>query len=320
MHSSPDDTFLSYIGIYGVTVATDLSLVPHFPSRTDTPDLRVMTAESPFELTHTDSLYSRSPQDSDAIPAIRLYRVEDQFIVRFADAATFSVGSERIEYVLHDDTYAYALELWLLGTVLAFWLEWQGIPALHASAVALDDGVVGFLASKQGGKSTLATSLLQRGHSLLTDDLLPLDVQEPHVQGRPGYPQMRMWPDHARHFVDDPCALRRANPYTEKRRVPVGPEGLGTFCDDARPLKALYLPERTSSASVQIQPVAPINAVQAVLRHSFLPRLVEAAGWQASRLSTLSRLVEQVPVWRLTYPSGTEHLSRVADALLDAET
>ena len=130
---------------------------------------------------------------------------------------------------------------------------------------------------------------------------------------------MRMWPDHARHFVDAPRALRRANPHTEKRRVPVGPKGLGTFCDEARPLKALYLPERTDDPSIQIQPVTPTSAIQAVLRHSFLPRLVEATGWQTSRLSTLSRLVEQVPVRRLTYPEGVGHLSRVTDAILDTE-
>jgi hypothetical protein len=230
--------------------------------------------------------------------------------------ADFYIGSSRIEYALHDDTYAYALELWLLGTVLAFWLEWQGVPALHASAAALNGHAVGFLASKQGGKSSLALALLQQGHPLLTDDLLPVDVDDDAIRGRPGYPQMRLWPDHAEHFVEDAKSLRRAHPYIEKRRVPIRPD---SFCDDVRPLQALYLPERTEDASIQIQPVAPTDALQAVLRHSFLPRIVEATGWQATRLSTLSQLVEQVSVRRLTYPDGVEHLPRVADAILDVE-
>ena len=213
----------------------------------------------------------------------------------------------------------YALELWLLGTVLAFWLEWRGVPALHASAGCAHGHAIGFLASKQGGKSTLAMALLQEGHPLLTDDLLPVDVEGDTACGRPGYPQMRMWPDHARHFVEDPESLRRAHPYIEKRRVPVGPNGVGTFCDESQPLSALYLPERADDPPIEVQPVAPTDALQAVLRHSFLPRLVEATGWQSQRLDTLAQLVKQIPVRRLTYPSGPEHLPRIADALLDAE-
>ncbi|WP_162891492.1 hypothetical protein [Salinibacter ruber] len=319
MRSPFSNTSLSQVGVYGISVATDLDLIPHLPPRSGAPDLHVVAAEGPAELANQDPFYSSPTRDPDSVPAIRLYRAEGRFVARFVDAATFSIGPERIEYLLHDDTYAYALELWLLGTVLAFWLEWQGVPALHASAVALGNGAVGVLASKQGGKTTLAMSLLQQGHPLLTDDLLPLGVEGDAIRGRPGYPQMRMWPPHARHFVDNPHALRRAHPYTDKRRVPVGPDGLGTFCDDVRPLQALYLPERTDKASIQIQPVAPTEALKAALRHSFLPQLVEAAGWQAYRLNALSQLVEQIPVRRLTYPEGIEHLPRVADAILDAE-
>ena len=301
-------------------MTTDLDLIPHFPSRSGPPDLHVVAADRPLDLTQQSLLYSSPAGETNATPATRLYRVENRFAFRFADVAEFTVGSERIEYVLRDDAYAYGLELWLLGTVLAFWLEWQGVPTLHASAAVVGDHAVGFLASKQGGKSTLATALLQQGHLLLTDDILPLDINEEVIHGRPGYPQVRMWPDHAEHFVEDAHALCPAHPYIEKRRVPVGSGGIGSFCDEPRPLHTLYLPERTDDGSVQIQPVAPINALQAVLRHSFLPRLVEATGWQASRLSTLSRLVEQVPVRRLTYPSGAERLPQVTDAILDTET
>lgn len=49
------------------------------------------------------------------------------------------------------------------------------------------------------------------------------------------------------------------------------------------------------------------------------PHIVEAAGWQADRLGALSQLVEQVPVRRLVYPNGVEHLPQVVDAILGAE-
>jgi len=320
MVPSPNaDSPLSKVGVYGISMATDLDLIPQFPSRSGPPDLHVVAADTPRDLTGQDPLYSSPTRDTKSAPATRLYRVGDQFAFRFSGVAEFYVGPERIEYVLHDDFYKYGLELWLLGTVLAFWLEWRGVLALHASAASVNGQGVGFLASKQGGKSTLAMALLRQGCPLLTDDLLPVDVEGDTACGRPGYPQMRMWPEQARHFVNDADALRRAHPYIEKRRVPVGPKGIGAFCDDPRLLRALYIPERTEGASIEIKPVSATSALQAVLRHSFLPQLVETAGWQADRLGTLSQLVEHVPVRRLVYPSGIEHLPRIVNAILDAE-
>ena len=67
---------------------------------------------------------------------------------------------------------------------------------------------------------------------------------------------------------------------------------------------------------VEIQPVSRSEALIELVRHSFSPRLVEAAGLQPSRLDRLSRLVRQVPVRRLSYTSGFERLPEVAEALL----
>ena len=121
--SPNDDSSLSQVGIYGISMTTDLDLIPHFPSRSGPPDLHVVAADGPLDLTQQSLLYSSPTGEADATTATRLYRVENQFALRFGDVAEFTVGPERIEYVLRDDAYAYGLELWLLGTVLAFWLE-----------------------------------------------------------------------------------------------------------------------------------------------------------------------------------------------------
>ena len=82
----------------------------------------------------------------------------------------------------------------------------------------------------------------------------------------------------------------------------IGPDGIGSFCDEDRLLQVLYFPDRTEGASIEIEPVSATNALQAVLRHSFLPWLVEATSWQSDRLAALARLVERASVRRLTYP------------------
>lgn len=54
-----------------------------------------------------------------------------------------------------------------------------------------------------------------------------------------------------------------------------------------------------------------------LLQHSFLVGMVETLGLQASRFNLFAQLVQQVPVRRLTYPTGVENLPLVNQAILE---
>jgi hypothetical protein len=128
---------------------------------------------------------------------------------------------------------------------------------------------------------------------------------------------MRMWPDTASSFLVRFEHLPRVHPDLEKRWIPIGPDGLGVFHGDAAPLSCIYLLDRRpeAGAPVEIREISRREAVIELLRHSFIPLLVEAAGLQPARLDLLSRLVLQVPVKRLRYPSGFDRLPAVAEAV-----
>ncbi len=163
--------------------------------------------------------------------------------------------------------------------------------------------------------------MIRTGCALLTDDLLVLENREDRWEARPSYPEMRMWPDEAAHFVGSHESLPLVQSDSEKRRVAIGEAGdvgFGSFHDASAPLASIYLASRRpeGEGGVEIQPVPRSEALIELIRHSFSPRLVEAAGLQPSRLDRLSRLVRQVPVRRLSYPSGFERLPEVAEALL----
>jgi hypothetical protein len=51
----------------------------------------------------------------------------------------------------------------------------KGYEALHAGAIATQDGVIAITAASGGGKSTLLTELLGRGEALMADDVLVLE-------------------------------------------------------------------------------------------------------------------------------------------------
>ena len=232
------------------------------------------------------------------------------------DVARFCVSAERIGYELLDETQPHAIEILTLGTVMSLWLERRGLPALHAAAVVAPSGALGFLATNKGGKTSLAASLMQLGHPLLSDDILPLEVAPGGVCARPGYPQMRLWPDQAQHFLGSAEGLEIVHPDFDKRRIPVGAGGFGDFHAGTAPLRALYLPER-GGERVEIETLPLGAAVMALIEHSFLLGMPEAMGLEAARFGRFAQLARRVPVSRLRYPDGVEHLPRVRDALLE---
>ena len=242
-------------------------------------------------------------------------------VLRFTGETDFYLYPDRILcHPLAPDA-GYLVEIGLLGVVLSFWLERQGIAMLHAAAVAVDDRAIGFLASNKGGKSSLAATFMQRGYPLLTDDILPVEERNGRFVGRPGYPSMRFWPDEANYFLNHHEDLPRIHPGFAKRRIALNRERLGGFRDESLPIACLYIPERRDTAlagrAIDITPCPPAHALIELVRHSFISRVVQGVGWQPRRLDAFARLLRQTSLRRLAYPSGFEHLARVREAILE---
>lgn len=318
--------------VFGFTLASDYTFAYRLAQGTGLPDVTFerVTAEKARKTLpswHECSPVFVSPYRFTTGEAMSyLYRLPTYDILHFPRNVDLYLGPDHILWHPLNPIHTYMVEPWLLGPGCAFWLERQGIPVLHASAVALDQGAVVFLSSSKGGKSTLAAMLMQAGYPLLTDDVLPIR----HIAGRqtadafwgqPGYPTMRMWPAEAQHFLGGYETLELVHPELSKRRVLVGEDGFGTFCAAPRSLTAIYLPERhdtaTWSNTVNITLLSPRDAVIALVQHSFVPRIAQAVGLQPKRLDFFARLIARVPVYRLQYPSGFAYLPYVRDALLE---
>lgn len=253
---------------------------------------------------------------ADGEPDFVFARFPSHDAVRITGALDFHVHDDRISCHVLDPRHEYLVDIAFLGMVMSFWLERRGVPTLHASVAVVDGGAVGFLGNKGGGKTSTLAACMQRGHPLLTDDLLALHRTAAGVAVERGFPALRLWPEQVERFVGPYEHLSVVHPDFAKRRVPVGPGGFGSFAAGAAPLKALYLPERPADAvDVEVVRLTDDEAVMALLRHSFLPREVQRFGWQPQRLAVFADVVRTVPVARLRYPSGFPRLPEVVAAL-----
>ena len=249
-------------------------------------------------------------------PFLALHLTPDATVFRFGGVVDFFVLDDGIAYQLQDANYDYMVELHLLGFVLAYWLERAGWPALHASSVIVDGHAIAFLSTHGGGKTSLAATMLHLGYPLGSDDIVALTPAAGSFLARPGYPQMRMWPEQARHFVGHD-ALEQVHPGLTKRRVPIGADGFGAFDGASRPLTALYLPQRRDGGDIAFATMPTGQALFELVRHTFLVGIVEGAGVAARRFATLAEVVKRVPVRTVGYPNGLERLPEVVERIAD---
>jgi len=311
---------VSGYALYGLQFVSDRAFAAPVPSGGVPPSFRVtFDADLPTgDWAPAEVVYQSAFQDELAQPVVTLYRCPAGQRLHFPRAADFYLTEGHVHCRLLPGGDPRLAEIYLLGTVLAWQREARGIPMLHAAAVGLEGGAAAFLASNRGGKTSLAASLVQSGGELLTDDLLAVEKAGSGWLGHPGYPQLRMWPDQARYFAGSSEGLVRVLPDLEKLRISVDRLG-GSFHSGPLPLQALYLPERRTDSeddgAVRIAAASPGRSLIELVRHSFLARMVEAAGLQPGRLALLAKLAADVPVRTLSYPSGVQHLPAVAEAI-----
>ncbi|MFP5288845.1 MAG: hypothetical protein ACLGI9_24120, partial [Thermoanaerobaculia bacterium] len=185
--------------VYGLTLASGFRFAHRLGEGRGAPDLTFTLDASPPPLPPGEGrrLYSSPWRDEAGESVAHLDRFPGSEVLRFPGTAAFHLRPGQIRAHLLDPGGRDLMELRLLGPVLSYWLERLGILALHASAVRIGSGAVGFLAPSGAGKSSLAAALLQAGAPLLTDDVLPVEEANGTFLARPGFPQVRLEPDTA---------------------------------------------------------------------------------------------------------------------------
>ncbi|BAY87289.1 hypothetical protein NIES267_68100 [Calothrix parasitica NIES-267] len=85
----------------------------------------------------------------------------------------------------------------ILGPILCVLLRQRGLLVIHASCVNINNQGVAFMGGSGWGKSTLATAFHTKGYDVLTDDVLPIKIENNRAIVYPSYPQFKLCLDAA---------------------------------------------------------------------------------------------------------------------------
>jgi hypothetical protein len=199
-----------------------------------------------------------------------------------------------------------------LSSVMAVLLHQRQYFVLHASAIAIEGNVVAFVGEKGKGKSTIAAMLYGRGHELVADDIVAVDMRD-RLMVAPGFPQLNLWSDAVvSTLAQDPETLPRLDARYDKHALPVTER----FCQTVLPLKRIYvLSEGTAPA---IKPLELQAALKQIFTHWYLADVANQLlkGESAAlHLRQCATLVRQIPVQKLERPRALSLLPQIAQLI-----
>ncbi|BAY16329.1 hypothetical protein NIES21_21550 [Anabaenopsis circularis NIES-21] len=185
------------------------------------------------------------------------------------------------------------IRTFLLGVIMCVLLRQRGLLVLHASSVVINGSAVAFMADSGFGKSTLAECFHAHGYSILTDDVLAIQVGEKQPLVIPGFPQIKLWPDAVASFGHVPESLPLLNSQTVKRvhRLQDG------FFQQSVPLKKIYVLGWGTHAEI-----VPLEAKQSfgeLVRHSREMQALTAPEFLKEHFRQCMSVVQQVPIYSL---------------------
>ena len=190
-------------------------------------------------------------------------------------------------------------------------LQQRGVLTLHAAAVEIGAGAALLLDPSGAGKSSLAAALVERGCSLLADDLtgVALDAGERPV-ALPGFSHQRL----EAHTLDRMRWRRRA-----QSRVGRGVEKYWTpaprVCAEPLPVCAVFVLEADDRPDVGIEPLPPGRAFRALWEHTRRRRVMHAMGRRLAHFRAVTAMVRHVPVARVVRPRHPFLLEALAERI-----
>jgi hypothetical protein len=255
----------------------------------------------------------------EGAPQYTFCRMGERFVGRFYGLADFEIDAALARVVCHPVIAGPSQDVPIVmaGAVASFLAAMRGRFILHASAIDLGGRAVAFAGERGQGKTTMATLFCVAGFPLVTDDVLPLDIDEapghPAVYGHRSGFELRLRTTAATLIDRFPASIERRVTSDDRRAIRPVMSGRPSM-----PVAAIILPrpDRESSSPRARR----LGVAEAGLA---LHRCTRTEGWRdpgilRRNFSQVSQLVETVPVYAVDVPWGPPFDDDLAARVLGA--
>jgi hypothetical protein len=255
------------------------------------------------------------------------HREDGTWLLRYVDerdaafwTIDFDAAGTRLTIRWTKDSLLDDIPTVLQGPGLAAALHLRGVPMLHASVLAVDDGAIALIGAPGAGKSTTAAAFVARGFASMSDDLAALAIDGASVSVHAGYPRLRTFAESALaagFAAEDLPRVFAAEVLGPKRYVELSVED-GTFQPHALPLRAIYylMTRVIGKREPSIEPLSTRQALPVLLQNLYSTRFLDHPR-RVPLIRTIAGLAATVPVLAVQASENLAALPRLVDAIAE---
>jgi hypothetical protein len=224
-----------------------------------------------------------------------------------------TVAGEAFYWVADAARIPYWEEATAIRFVLDWWMREAGVYSLHAGAVGVAEGGVLLVGKSGSGKSTSTLACLESDLLYAGDDYVAVDTgAEPYVHSL--YSSGKVMPDHVQRLPFLLPAVSNTDQLGAEKAVVYVHEHWPRAITAGFPLRALLAPQVTprlvESRTVEISRIEGLAALA--------PSTVFQMHTRAKQsLASMSRLLEEIPCYRLELGSDIASIPRAVEGLLE---
>lgn len=222
-------------------------------------------------------------------------------ILAFGDIASFRIdfGAQQVGLVKgHIEADPATIDHLLNDHVAPRIIAHLGALVIHGSAVEIGGRLAIFMGTTGAGKSTLAASLMKRGHRLLGDDAVVISKTEAGWVGEAVYASLRLFPESINEVFAESVDTAAMAFYSDKRLVRA--DGLRDARGAAVPLGMIFVLTDGDEGVSHIA-LGFADACMMMVENSFTLDPDDAAA-AADRMAKAAGLAAAVPCRALSYP------------------
>lgn len=187
----------------------------------------------------------------------------------------------------------------LNGTILGVLLHQRRMLPLHASTVIYENRGLLFAGMSGVGKSTLVALLINKGATLVADDISVFDFSNNRIMVLPAFPAIKLWEDSLKHLGLNGQKLIPVRDEIRKYYFQVK-----SFSNESTIIDHIFILSTHNKDTFQVKDIFGVDKFKTLKHHTYFFRSISDTILQQNHFFLVSKLASQLPITVINRPNA----------------
>ncbi|MGS2779012.1 aldolase [Robertmurraya sp. GLU-23] len=205
------------------------------------------------------------------------------------------------------------VKLYILGTCMGIILLQRKILPLHGSLIEINGKAYAFVGNSGVGKSTLASSFINSGYKMVSDDLIAVTMIDGQPWVTPSYPQQKLWQESLEILGMEQNNYQSIFGREEKFCIPVE----SNYCTEPLPLAGIFEILKNDSSTIEIQSLFNLNRFHMLFNHTYRNFLLPKFDLMDWHFTLSTQILSKIMTYKVSRPVKGVSVNELKKCLLN---